>query len=540
MQQNYHSNQHQQSLQHSGQASSKESSSQQSPSKLSEYIGLPKALGVQSYVKSVYGWFTGGPSTPNQLPQSSSTANVIPPTENYYKLAVHPSQTNNKEAQNLISINKAVTADGEPLSRKSSSESSNNTTDTPFSDLQQQPAQTPHVKAALENSTADVHTAREATKNPFQYPKSEFTLNGNGNFWIPTDVIDIDVWYEKKKQICDMITETSYLNSGAYGSISTCKIKLLKQKFVCKTLKFIKLVDDKPFEILGQIEGIKAELKVLSEIDSQYIPKLFYAGFDEDCFYIIVTEFISGGTLACHRLNIHQKDVSFIGMELARGIQCLHDRNLSHGDLTPSNVALTPDGHVVLIDFGNSRDISKPLILPRCHESFVAPEVAKGLPANSAADWWSFGCILVYLLQTDEPINIKKKTGISLADDLISKLLVDNPNERLVKVFEHPFLQAKNPTFKPGELLIASESKPSEEIDKCVFLPLGQDDPLGAVYDDMLSRFCIFWYQNYVYCTTLKKRCTFLAMATAASAATMKPMECCCCCSCCCGCCNGY
>uniref|UniRef100_A0AC35GMN1 Uncharacterized protein n=1 Tax=Panagrolaimus sp. PS1159 TaxID=55785 RepID=A0AC35GMN1_9BILA len=148
-------NQHQQSLQHSGQSSSKESSSQQSPSKLSDYIGLPKAHQVQSYVKSVYGWFTGGPSTPNQSPQSSSTATITLAStgnNNNRKLAVHPSQTNNKETQNFISIDKAVTADGEPLSRKSSSETSNNTTNTPFSDLSTTPSDQTLTKHSTSNT----------------------------------------------------------------------------------------------------------------------------------------------------------------------------------------------------------------------------------------------------------------------------------------------------------------------------------------------------------------------------------------------------
>uniref|UniRef100_A0AC34GY81 Uncharacterized protein n=1 Tax=Panagrolaimus sp. ES5 TaxID=591445 RepID=A0AC34GY81_9BILA len=136
------------------------STSQAQSSNLSDYIGLPKAQAVHSYVKSVYGWICG-PTTAaasNQSPQSSSTANVTlagGPTGIEYgkhrKLAVHPSQQ--KQQQNT----KTFTA--EPLSEnlESSPESSNNTTIVPFSDLSSLPSDATLTK----HSSTSTVTAKE-------------------------------------------------------------------------------------------------------------------------------------------------------------------------------------------------------------------------------------------------------------------------------------------------------------------------------------------------------------------------------------------
>ena len=72
---------------------------------------------------------------------------------------------------------------------------------------------------------------------------------------------------------------------------------------------------------------------------------------------------------------------------------------------------------------------------------------------NSKSDLWSIGLILYYLYFKEFPFNnldeylnynkdvILKKTNITLLDDLISKLLVKEPKDRITweNYFIHPF-----------------------------------------------------------------------------------------------------
>ena len=88
--------------------------------------------------------------------------------------------------------------------------------------------------------------------------------------------------------------------------------------------------------------------------------------------------------------------------QLAHALQALHAQSMVHRDLKPSNVRVTPEGRVVLMDFGivaqtrapdqdgPARAIGTP--------AYMAPEQAAGKPPNAAADWYGFGVLLYQAL----------------------------------------------------------------------------------------------------------------------------------------------
>ena len=89
--------------------------------------------------------------------------------------------------------------------------------------------------------------------------------------------------------------------------------------------------------------------------------------------------------------------------QLAQSLQALHASGLAHRDLKPSNVFVTPDGRVVLLDFGLAAPLGGP---PREFISGnpfgIAPEVLLGAAPSAAADLYGLG-VLVFLALTGEP-----------------------------------------------------------------------------------------------------------------------------------------
>ncbi|HTM20268.1 MAG TPA: serine/threonine-protein kinase, partial [Kofleriaceae bacterium] len=88
--------------------------------------------------------------------------------------------------------------------------------------------------------------------------------------------------------------------------------------------------------------------------------------------------------------------------QLAEALVALHDGGLVHRDLKPSNVRITPEGRLVLMDFGIVAERRGPA-LPADHAigtpPYMAPEQAGGAPATAASDWYGYG-VMLYLALT--------------------------------------------------------------------------------------------------------------------------------------------
>lgn len=84
--------------------------------------------------------------------------------------------------------------------------------------------------------------------------------------------------------------------------------------------------------------------------------------------------------------------------QLCDGLDFLHGLGLAHGDVKPANALITPEGRVVILDFGIVRDWRADEITDQ-HPfigtpAYLSPECLFGSPSNPASDMYAVGVIL--------------------------------------------------------------------------------------------------------------------------------------------------
>ena len=88
-----------------------------------------------------------------------------------------------------------------------------------------------------------------------------------------------------------------------------------------------------------------------------------------------------------------------LGRALADALEAAHAAGVVHRDVKPGNVLLTPDGRVLLADFGLAKvlDTDDGLSVPRAMvgtAKYLAPEQVEGAPVDGRADLYALGIVL--------------------------------------------------------------------------------------------------------------------------------------------------
>ena len=167
-----------------------------------------------------------------------------------------------------------------------------------------------------------------------------------------------------------------------------------------------------PQEVAEAAENFKREAHILAALKHPNLPSI-YEQFSEAGRWYLVMDFIEGETLEEHAKKDPQghlsvKETLQIGIQLCTVLDYLHSRQppVIFRDLKPSNIMLTPEGNLYLIDFGIARHFKpgqKRDTIALGSPGYAAPEQYGKAQTTARSDIYSLGATLHHLLTGVDP-----------------------------------------------------------------------------------------------------------------------------------------
>ena len=149
------------------------------------------------------------------------------------------------------------------------------------------------------------------------------------------------------------------------------------------------------------------EAQMASSLSHPNICTIHHVGEAGNDFYVVM-ELIEGQSLSdlITATGLSMEIVTRYGTQIADALAHAHDRGIVHRDLKGSNVMVTPEGRVKVLDFGLATRLDRDEIteLTLSYTSlesklvgtlpYMAPEVLRGQKGDRLSDLWSLGVLL--------------------------------------------------------------------------------------------------------------------------------------------------
>ena len=167
-----------------------------------------------------------------------------------------------------------------------------------------------------------------------------------------------------------------------------------------------------------------------------------YAIEETDDEMFIVMEYINGIELKekISSYLIQIDEAINIAIQIAEGLDAAHKKGIVHRDIKSSNIMITKDGKVKIMDFGLAKikggtELTK-IGLTIGTTAYMSPEQTRGEKLDHQTDIWSFGVVMYEMLTGELPfkgeyeqaiiyliLNEDLKSITNLRDDIPSQLI---------------------------------------------------------------------------------------------------------------------
>ena len=193
------------------------------------------------------------------------------------------------------------------------------------------------------------------------------------------------------------------VGAGGMSDVYKAKDHILGRFVAIKVLKQ-EYSEDRNFVTKFRIEAQSA-----AGLEHPNIVNIYDVGNADD-MYFIVMEYVEGITLKTYiekKGQLSFKEAESIAIQVARGIEAAHNKNIIHRDIKPQNIIISTEGKVKVTDFGIAKAASTNTISSDVMGSvhYVSPEQARNGYVDARSDIYSLGIVMYEMITGRVPFD---------------------------------------------------------------------------------------------------------------------------------------
>lgn len=180
----------------------------------------------------------------------------------------------------------------------------------------------------------------------------------------------------------------------------------------------IKVLKSEFSEDINFVTKFRAEAQSAAALEHPNIVNIYDVG-SENGLHFIVMEYVEGITLKTYiekKGQLSFKEATSIAIQVARGIEAAHNKNITHRDIKPQNIMISTEGKVKVTDFGIAKAITSNTIGSDAMGSvhYASPEQARNGFIDGRSDIYSLGIVMYEMVTGRVPFDGETTVAVAL------------------------------------------------------------------------------------------------------------------------------
>lgn len=218
--------------------------------------------------------------------------------------------------------------------------------------------------------------------------------------------------FENGTYIADRYEVIEKIGTGGMSDVYKALDHSLGREVALKVLKQ-EFNEDATF-----VAKFRQEAQAAAGLEHANIVNIYDVGSENGMYYIVM-EYVEGITLKTYiskKGQLAYNEVISIAIQVGRGIEAAHKKNIVHRDIKPQNIIISKEGKVKVTDFGIARAASSNTINADIMGSvhYSSPEQARNGYVGFQSDIYSLGIVMFEMITGRVPYDGDTTVAIAL------------------------------------------------------------------------------------------------------------------------------